>query len=312
MTALLADPGPLISAALAWLTLVTLAPLVPGIIGKTKAVLTGRRGAPIGQLYADLAKLLRRGIVYSRTTTWIFRLAPLAMVVSTIFATVLLPLDGRSALVSFGGDVIAFAYLFAFGRFLLVLGALDTGSSFEGMGASREVTFASLVEPGLFLTLVTLSVATDRLSLTGMLGEELWRQWSTLAPTMLLLAASAFVLMLAECARVPVDDPTTHLELTMVHEVMVLDHSGPDLAALLYANALKLGAFLAIILDLLVPRQAIGALPAAALLAAALVAGGIAVGIVESTMARLKLPKVPLYIASAGALGFLGLVLLLR
>ena len=288
------------------------APLIPGIAGKTRALLTGRRGPPPWQLYADLRKLMRKSAAYSTTATWAFRLAPVAVVATTALATAIVPLDGRGALLSFTGDAVAFAYLLGLGRFLLVLGALDTGSSFEGMGASREVTFASLVEPGLFVTLVALGVATQRLSLTGMFGEELWQRWPLVAPTVILLASSLFVLMLAECARVPVDDPATHLELTMIHEVMVLDHSGPDLAFILYANALKLGLFAALILDLVVPRAMLGGWASAAVLVAAMVAAGVAVGIVESTMARLRLPKVPLFIAGGAALGLFGLILLLQ
>lgn len=292
--------------------LLVAAPLVPGIAARTRALLTGRRGPPVWQLYADMAKLLRKGAVYSTTTTWAFRLAPLAIVATTLIACVLVPLDGRSALVAFTGDAVVFASLLALGRLLLVLGALDTGSSFEGMGASREATFATLIEPGLFVAFVALGIATERLSLTGMFGAELWRRWSLIAPSVILIAVSLFVLMLAECARVPVDDPTTHLELTMIHEVMVLDHSGPDFAYLLYANALKLGVFAVLILDLLVPRAGLAGWTAAAILVGGLVACGVAVGIVESTMARLRLPKVPLFISGGTALGLFGLILLLQ
>ncbi len=292
--------------------LVLLAPIVPGVAAKTRAWLTGRRGPPVTQLYSDLGKLSRKGTVYSRTTTWVFRLAPVVLLVTTIIAAALVPLDGTRGLAAFEGDAIAFAYLLALGRFVLVLGALDTGSSFEGMGASREVTFASLVEPALFVSLVGLAVASGQLSLSGMLGPELWHRWSLVAPALALLGASVFVLTLAECARVPVDDPTTHLELTMIHEVMILDHSGPDLALILYASALKLGLFIALLMAMLVPRFALGSLAATAMLVLALVAGGIAVGVVESVMARLRLSKVPLYIAGGGALAFSGLILLLR
>jgi formate hydrogenlyase subunit 4 len=306
------DSHGLVSSIVACTILLLAAPLVPGIAGRTKAVLTGRRGAPAWQLYADLWKLVRRGAVYSSTTTGVFRLAPIALCATAVVATLLLPLNGRSAILSFSGDVIAFAYLLGLGRFLILLGALDTGSSFEGMGASREATFASLVEPGLFVSLVALSIATKQLSLAGMLGEPLWQAWIPNASTVVLVAGSIFVLMLAECSRVPVDDPATHLELTMVHEVMVLEHSGPDLAFIQYASALKLATFAAIILDLLVSRASAAPWLSVLLLLAALVATAVAVGIVESTMARLRMPKVPLYIASGGALGFLGLILLLR
>jgi formate hydrogenlyase subunit 4 len=291
---------------------ILVAPLIPGVATKTRALLTGRRGPPVWQLYADLRKLLRKGAVYSATTTWAFRLAALAAVATTLLAATIVPLDGRGALVSFTGDAVAFAYLLGLGRFLLVLGALDTGSSFEGMGASREVSFASLVEPGLFVALVALGVATQHLSLTGMFGAELWRHWPIVAPSVILVAVSLFVLMLAECARVPVDDPATHLELTMIHEVMVLDHSGPDLAFILYANALKMGVFAALMLDLVVPRAGLADWASAAILVAAMIASGAAVGIVESSMARLRMPKVPLFIAGGIALGLFGLILLLQ
>jgi len=300
------------SALLSLGLLLVAAPLVPGVAAKTRALLTGRRGPPVWQLYADLAKLARKGAVYSTTTTWVFRLAPAAVLVTTMVASTIVPLDGRRSLVAFTGDAVAFGYLLGLGRFLLVLGALDTGSSFEGMGASREVSFATLVEPGLFVALGALAIASRQLSLTGMFGPALWGQWPVVAPAVVLLAASLFVLMLAETARAPVDDPTTHLELTMIHEVMVLDHSGPDFAAILYANALKMAVFAVLILDLLVPREAVAEWAALALLAVGLVGCGIAVGIVESMMARLRLPKVPLFISGGTALGLFALILLLQ
>jgi formate hydrogenlyase subunit 4 len=292
--------------------LLAAAPVVPGVAARTRALLTGRRGQPVWQLYADLWKLGRKGAVYSTVTTWAFRLAPVAVLVTTVVACAFVPVDGRRSLIAFTGDAVAFAYLLGLGRFLLVLGAMDTGSSFEGMGASREVSFATLVEPGLFVTLAALAIATQRLSLSGMVGPELWQRWTLVAPSVILFAASLFVLMLAETARVPVDDPTTHLELTMIHEVMVLDHSGPDLAAMLYANALKMGLFATLILDLLVPRAKLAAWAAPLILLGGLIAIGIAVGIVESTMARLRLPKVPLFISGGTALGLFGLILVLQ
>ena len=302
----------ILSSAVSLGVLLVAAPFIPGLATKTRAILTGRRGPPVWQLYADLWKLMRKGAVYSVSTTWMFRLAPPAVLATTLLASAIVPLDGQRSLISFTGDAVAFAYLLGLGRFLLVLGALDTGSSFEGMGASREVTFASLVEPGLFVTLVALAVATQRLTLTGMFGVDLHEHWSLVAPSVILLAGSLFVLMLAECARVPVDDPATHLELTMIHEVMVLDHGGPDLAFILYANALKIAVFAALILDLLVPRIAPRPWIAAAVLVGGLLAAGVAVGIVESTIARLRLPKVPLFIAGGTALGLFGLILLLQ
>ena len=298
------------SAASALLLLVLGAPVVIGVIWKTKAIIAGRRGPPPWQLYADLWKLARRGVVYSTTTTWIFRLAPVMLVTTTLVAAMLLPLDGRASLLRFAGDAVAFAYLLALGRFLLVLASLDTGSSFEGMGASREVTFASVVEPGLFIAIAALAVMAQDLSLSAMLGGDA-RAVNAMTVSVM-VAGSVFMLALAECSRVPVDDPATHLELTMVHEVMVLDHSGPDLAMVLYANALKLALFAGIIVNVVAPHPRAGGWSGLALLIASFVAMGVAVGIVESIMARLRLPKVPLYIAASSALALFGLVLLLR
>lgn len=290
-----------------------LAPLIPGIASRTRSVLTARRGAPVWQLYADLWKLTRRGSVYSRTTTVLFRLAPVLLLSTVLVAASFLPLDGSAALMRFPGDMVAFAYVLALGRFGLVLGALDTGSSFEGMGASREVTFAALVEFGLFVALSAMSVATHELSLTGMLTSPAWTDtWSSSTPAAVLIVAGLFVLLLAEGSRSPVDDPTTHLELTMIHEVIVLDHSGRDLAMILYAHALKLTVFAALLVRVLMPAAALTGAMRVGSLVGGLFAIGIAIGSVESMMARLRLPKVPLYIAGGSVLSAFALILVLR
>jgi formate hydrogenlyase subunit 4 len=182
---------------------------------------------PCCQLYADLWKSWRKGVVYSPTTTILFRLGPVVLVCTALLAAGLLPLDGTTSPIRFTGDLVAFAGLLALGRFMLVLAALDTGSSFEGMGASREVTFAVFAEPALFLCFTVFVVATGDLRLQGMLGQPLAHAWLATAPSLLLGAASLFIVSLAETNRVPIDDPLTHLELTMVHEVMVLDHFRP-------------------------------------------------------------------------------------
>jgi formate hydrogenlyase subunit 4 len=303
------EHGPSLAALLITLLL---APLVPGVATRTRAFLTGRRGSPVWQLYADLWKLSRRGVVYSRVATVPFRLVPVVALAGVVVAALLVPLDGRSSVFAFAGDVVAFAYTLALARFVLVVGALDTGSSFEGMGASREVTFATLVEFALFLGLAALSVATRQLSLSGVAGEPLADRWATAAPAFVIVAAGLFVLLLAECSRSPVDDPTTHLELTMIHEVMILDHSGPDLGVILYASALKLSVLAALLARVAWPVAHLDPAARLGMLAASLVLVGFLVGVVEGSMARLKLPKVPLYIAGGAALSALGLVLLLR
>jgi formate hydrogenlyase subunit 4 len=299
-------------ASLLTLALVlALAPMLPGLTGRTKSLFAGRRGPPVFQLYADLAKLLRKGAVFSTTTSPVFRLAPALFAGTTLAAAMLVPLDGLVAPLAFAGDVVAFGGLLALGRFGLVLAALDTGSSFEGMGASREVAFASLVEPGLFLCFAALAAATGSSSLSGMLGQPLARIWTSAAPALVLVGGSLFVLALAENGRVPVDDPATHLELTMIHEVMVLDHSGPDLALILYAGSAKLALFGALIVSVLVPRAGLSSPGSALVLVGGLAAVAVAVGVVESVMARLRLNRVPQFLVAAAALSTFALMLLL-
>ena len=302
----------MIAPLLMWVVMLLAAPLLPGIATRTRALITGRSGAPVWQLYVDVLKLARRGAVYSTTTTAVFRLAPLVVLATAIIAALLVPLDGRAGVIHFAGDVVGFVSLLALGRFALVLGALDTGSSFEGMGASREVTFGALAEPGVFVGLAALAIPANGFSLSVMLGSGARELGAGVGPASLLVGLSLFALALAEGARVPVDDPTTHLELTMVHEVMVLDHSGPDLAMILYGNALKLSLFAALIGEAVFLRWSRGVAGAFVLLLGSVVTIGVAIGTVESVIARLRLPKVPLYIVGAGALGGFGLMLVLR
>ena len=299
--------------ALAMLVLVlVIAPALPGIATKTKSYLTGRRGPPVLQLYYDLAKLLRKDSVYSTTTPWVFRAGPAVVLAAILIAALLLPLDGREAPLRFAGDLVAFAALFALARFALVLAGLDTGSSFEGMGASREVTFATFAEPALFLCFTALVLATGELSLSGMLGAPLLTAWPQAAASLTLVGISLFVLLLAENSRVPVDDPLTHLELTMIHEVIVLDHSGPDLAVILYASALKLALFAALLVGVLIPRAGLSAPVSAAVLLIGLGAVAVGIGLVEATMARLRLTRVPQLLVGAGAMALFAIILLLR
>jgi formate hydrogenlyase subunit 4 len=290
--------------------LVALPPLLLGVVNRTKAIFAGRVGPPLLQPYLDLAKLLRKGAVYSRTTTWVFRAGPIVGLAAVAAAGLLLAMGGAPAALSFGGDFVLFAYLLGLARFFTALAALDTGSPFEGMGAAREVTFASLAEPALFLCLLVLARATGTISLTGMLGPALPAAWGSAGPALLLAAIALFVIALAENARIPVDDPNTHLELTMIHEVMVLDHGGPDLAFILYGASLKLFLFGAI-LSRLVFRGG-GALAAEGLFFLGVVVFAIGIGVVESVMARLRMVRVPQLLVGASVLSVFALVLLLR
>jgi len=292
--------------------LLVVAPALPGIATRTKSLLTGRRGAPVLQLYADLAKLARKGVVYSRTTTLVFRAAPMVLAAGVLVAAFLLPLDGRAPILGFTGDLVAFAGLLALGRFALVLGGLDTGSSFEGMGTSREVTVAAFAEPALLLSLTVLVLVTGSLSLGGMLGTPLAAAWPAAAPSLALAGASLFMLLLAENARVPIDDPATHLELTMIHEVIILDHSGPDLALILYASAVKFALFGVLVVSVLVPRGLLDPWSAGAILLVGLGLIAALVGVIEAVMARLRMDRIPQFLVAAAALAAFGVILLLR
>ena len=292
--------------------LLAAAPALPGVATRTRAWLTGRRGAPVLQLYYELAKLLRKRAVYSGATTALFRLAPLAGAVGVVCAAALLPLDARAAPAAFAGDFVLFGGLLALGRFLFVLAALDTGSSFEGMGASREAMVGAFAESGVFLGFAALALATGALTLSAMLGPPLAAASVPALAPLVMVALCFFILLLAEAARVPVDDPATHLELTMIHEVAVLDHSGPDLALVLYGSAVRFAVFAALVGRVLVPRAWPAPPASLAVLAATLVVVAVAVGVVEAVMARLKLGRIPQLLVAASALAAFACILLLR
>jgi len=287
-------------------------PLMLGVITKTKAAFAGRVGAPFLQPYHDLVKLFRKGSVFSRTTTWVFRAGPVVSVATAILAAALVPVGGRPALVSFEGDFLMLAYLLGLARFFTVAAALDTGSAFEGMGGAREATFACLAEPALLLGLVALGRSAGSLSLSAMLGPGLTQAWGRDGASFVMVAAALFVVLLAENSRIPVDDPNTHLELTMIHEVMVLDHGGPALGLIHYGAALKLFVFSAILARLLVPSPVAGAGKAWAVSVGALLAVAVAIGVVESSMARLRLTHVPRLLVGACLLSAFAVVLLVR
>ena len=291
---------------------IVLSPLLLGVINRTKASFSGREGPPLLQLYFDLWKLLRKGAVYSRTTTWVFRAGPIVGLAAVLVTTALVPLGGLPAMVSFTGDLVFFAYLLGLMRLFSVLAALDTGSSFEGMGASREVTFSALAEPALLLGLAALARQSGSLSLSTIYSSLSVDAWLTAGPMLALIVASLMVVLLAENARIPVDDPNTHLELTMIHEVMVLDHSGPDFAFILYGAALKLWVLGALVAGLIIPvRTGNPWLDGGSCLLGMLVIA-IVVGIIESSMARLRLLRVPQLLVGAGALAAVALILSLR
>jgi formate hydrogenlyase subunit 4 len=295
------------------LFLLALPPLLPGVIAKVKAWFAGRRGPPLLQNYYDLWKLLHKGAVYSRTTTWIFRAGPIVALAAVLAAGLLVPLAGSGAPFGFWGDLVLFGYLLGLARFATVAAAQDTGSSFEGMGASREVAFGAIAEPALFLCLVVLAVNARSPRLADMLAAIDAGAWSEVGPAFLLVGLSLSVVLLAENCRIPVDDPNTHLELTMIHEVMVLDHGGPDLAYILYGAAVKLMLFAVLVVRLVLPLHLWPWWAAPLGLVGGLVAVAAVVGCVESSVARIRLVRVPRLLLGAVLLAGLAVwVMVLR
>lgn len=296
--------------ALHILLVLFLPPLLLGVINKTKAFVGGRNGPPLLQVYYDLAKLCRKGFVFSETTTGVFLLGPVIGLSSVLLAALIVPLGQTDAPLSFTGDLILFAYLLALGRFFTILAALDTGSAFEGMGAAREATYACLAEPVLFFGLLGLAKISGALTLAGLLDVSLLPLSGTVGAALLLIFVSWFVLLLVENCRIPFDDPNTHLELTMIHEVMVLDHSGPALGMIVYGAAIKLFLFAALIVRLIVPLGTGIPFLDWVLFVSAVLVVAVVVGMVESNMARLRLVSIPRLLIAASVLSAFGLVLI--
>ena len=290
-----------------------LSPLMRSVINRTKALFAGRQGPPLLLPYYQLARLFGKGAVYSRTTTWIFRAGPPAGLATVLAALLIVPSGWGNGPVNFQGDLILFAYLLGLGRFFTILAALDTGSSFEGMGASREAFFSALAEPAMLLGLGRLAAVTGSTSLSGMyagLGNA--ARDGSLVPALVFIVVALLIIYLAENSRIPVDDPTTHLELTMIHEVMVLDHGGPDLGFIEYAGALRLWVLGLLITGILIPFRTGSPLLDGALSLAGLFAVAVTVGVIESTMARLKMKRVPLLLSVAFALSALWVIWVVR
>ena len=269
-----------------------LAPLLPGIINKVKAWVAGRRGPPVLQLYYDLARLARKSVVLSKTVSPGFVFGPAVAWVALAGAAMLLPIGPAGAVLSFRGDMLVLIYLLALARFATAWAALEVGSAFEGMGAAREVTYAVLTEAALIAAVLSLCVQSGSTSLVGMLSPSA-------GAGAVLLAAGLFTVLLAENCRVPFDDPNTHLELTMIHEVMVLDHSGPPLAVILHGASMKLLFFTLLLSEAVLPLSTLTPLAATGALAGSVLAVTVGVGLVESLLARLAFRRVPLLLTTA-------------
>ena len=287
-------------------------PFLLGVITKTKAVFAGRNGPPLLQPYYDLHRLWQKGFVVSRTTTWVFRAGPIVGLAVPLLAAMLIPFGAIPAPFSFNGDLILFVYLFALARFFTASSALDTGSSFEGMGAAREVTFACLVEPTILFALIVLVRLSGGFSLNQLFGSHLVTSWQSSGASLLLLVIALFVVLLVENCRIPFDDPNTHLELTMIHEVMVLDHSGPAFAMILYGASLKLLVLGALLVRLILPWDSGNPGVDAVIFMAGMLFIAVAIGVVESVMARLQLVRIPQLLIGTTMISIFALVLVLR
>ena len=276
----------------------------PGVIALTKAKIGGRKGASILQPYYDTVRLFRKGNVYSTTVSWVFQVAPIIYFSAIFMAMFFIPLGNHAALLSFEGDFVLFAYLLAFGKFMMIAAAMDTGSGFEGMGANREAFYSLLVEPAFFIVVASMALLTNHTSFYDLFNNL--HIESELSYLIAILAVYIFLwIAMVENSRLPVDDPKTHLELTMVHEVMVLDYSGFDLALIQLGNSIKFTIYGALIFNFVLPMQNYFAAQLLLFVLVELIFA-VSVGALESFRARNKMAKNPQWILSLSALAIVG------
>jgi formate hydrogenlyase subunit 4 len=294
--------------------LVTGAPLLRGIVGRLKAVLQRRQGASIWRPYSDLWKLLHKEDLAPPSASAVFGLAPLLLFATSILVTAFIPLLADSALLGSAGDFILLVYLLAFGRFFLALGGIDGGSAFGGMGASREALVSSLAEAPLLLGLVAVAIQSSSASIVGMTRWALGKSFFNISAVHLLAFLALSIVALAETGRMPVDNPTTHLELTMIHEGMVLEYSGPNLALIEWASAIKLSAIVGLLIALFAP-WGMATTPSLAALGLAVVAWlaktfalVAALAVIESGIAKLRMYSVPDFLGVAAAISTLAVI----
>ncbi|HEX3025384.1 MAG TPA: NADH-quinone oxidoreductase subunit H [Chitinophagaceae bacterium] len=282
-----------------------------GIIIRTKSVITGRKGPGIFQPIKDIIRLLKKGAVYSKTTSFIFQIAPSIYFASVLMAIMVIPFGQHKGFISFEGDFVFFAYVLATGKFFNIIAALDTGSSFEGMGASREALFSMFAEPAFFILMGSLSLLTGHTSFQEIFASLHFGSYISYILGVLVTAV-LIMITLVENSRMPFDDPATHLELTMVHEVMVLDNSGFDLGMIQYASSLKFAMYGALIANLF-----LGSFPlylTIPIFFAIQILFAFTIGILESFMARFRMNHNAQYIlalSSVSLLIFLGVLLVL-
>ncbi|MBQ4115237.1 NADH-quinone oxidoreductase subunit H [bacterium] len=264
--------------------------LMLGIIKKTKAFLSGRKGVKLIQPFFDFIKLLKKDCVYSSTTSWIFKAYPIVYLATVVFAALIVPYSVGKPILEIPFTFIFFAYILSFGKFFSLLAALDTGSSFEGMGASREACFSTIIEPAFFVMMGSIAVLSNNYTFDSI--KLIFNNSGIYGYIIVALSVlTLFIMMLIESCRVPVDDPTTHLELTMIHEVMILDNSGPDLAFINWASMLKIYVFEALIATFILPAG-INNFISTILFLTIITLISVLVGVIESIMARFRMTHV--------------------
>jgi formate hydrogenlyase subunit 4 len=305
----------LIAKAVLQLVLVLLvAPFLSGIIKTLKATLQTRRGPNILQSYRDIFKLCRKGMVIPETASWIFSATPYVVFVTAALVGLMIPVVTTDAPLSLFGGVLAVVYLLALGRFFLALGGLDAGSSFGGLGSSREMTLSAIAEPAMMLAIFTVALAASSTNLSEMAKVAVSQSWKFLAPSQMLAFAALFIVLIAETGRIPVDNPATHLELTMIHEAMILEYSGPYLALIEYGVSIKQLVLMTLVVNTFFPfglssnwtLRGLGLGLVLYLIKMLLLAGLIV--LVETTNAKLRLFRVPELLMVSFILGALALI----
>jgi formate hydrogenlyase subunit 4 len=294
--------------------LLAISPLLSGCIKTLKARLQTRRGPGVLQPYQDLYKLLRKGMVIPNTASWLFSATPYVVFLTASVAGLMIPMVSAQAPLGLFGGVLAVVYLLGLGRFVLALGALDTGSSFGGLGSSREMTISALAEPAMMLAIFTVAIGANSTSLSEVAKAAVAQQWRFLAPSQMLAFAALFLVLIAETGRIPVDNPATHLELTMIHEAMILEYSGPYLALIEWGASIKQLLLMTLLINSFFPFglgtgwSAPVVLGGLGYLLLKLMALAVAIVLVETTNAKLRLFRVPELLAIAFTLGALALI----
>ncbi len=302
-----------IGAIVQTLLLLLLAPLVSGWIRNWKAKLQNRRGPRVWQPYADLVKFLRKDMVVSEHTSWLFAAAPTVVFVSALVAGLMTPMLMTTAPLHGFGGVLALIAVLALGRFFLALAGLDAGSAFGGMGSSREMTIAALAEPAMMLAIFTVAITAGSSDLTRIVEATAGPTWNPLNPIHALAFAAMFIVLLAETGRIPIDNPATHLELTMIHEAMLLEYSGRQLALMEWAASIKQLVLMTLLVNVFFPAGLATQPTTAALGVSLLGYGGKlllvsgAVVLVELTNAKLRLFRVPDFLSTAFVIALLAL-----